>query len=139
MSTMIENTTPASDAGATNPKNPRNVVENLLRLFKERSGIKDDGLPAVTEEQWRAIRRTAGLQINPETVELMWAWSEEIHYDNSEEEPGRGEPCVALFARNPGSDELVAYADLPQATRDVLLEKAYGGTATLGPYLTYNE
>jgi len=108
-----------SDATISKPKNATNVIENLLGELTKRYGIEDDDVPKITEEEWRAIRMAAGLHINPETADVMWVWSPNLDYEEGE----RGYPFPERFARNPGDGEWVSFQDLPQATRDALLEK----------------
>ena len=77
----------------------------------------------VTVEEWLTVRKEAGLQIDPETAEVMWTYANildpyGVYPDDSEECIGR-----AYFARSPGSDVWVHFWDLPAATRDALWEK----------------
>jgi hypothetical protein len=74
---------------------------------------------------WLAIRKEAGLHINPETAEVDWAYAQTL--DPYGVEPNLPEECQqigrAYFARSPGSDVWVHFWDLPAATRDALWEK----------------
>lgn len=52
-------------------------------------------------EQWLAIRKEAGLKIDPETAEVDWGYQQTLDpYD---------------VARSPGSDIWVHFTDLPDA------------------------
>jgi len=79
----------------------------------------------MTVEQWLAIRKEAGLKIDPETAEVQW-----IHarpFDPYGVYPDLPEECQQVgrvyFARSPGSDVWVCFYDLPEATRDALWKK----------------
>ena len=74
---------------------------------------------------WLAIRKEAGLKIDPETAEVDWEYALTLDpygvYPQLPEEyqqVGR-----AYFARSPGSDVWVNFGDLPEATRDALWKK----------------
>jgi hypothetical protein len=74
----------------------------------------------MTLEEWLALRKEAGLQIDPETAEVTWDWGPigdpyEIYPPDREDNIGR-----RYFARSPGSDIWVSFYDLPNATRDAL-------------------
>jgi Protein of unknown function (DUF3631) len=58
----------------------------------------------ITKEQWLAIRKEAGLQIDPKTAEVDWCFAEVL--DPYSVEDHVEESCVgrAYFARSPGSD-----------------------------------
>jgi hypothetical protein len=73
-------------------------------------------------KQWLAIRKEAGLKIDPETAEVDWKYAQTldpygIHPDLPEElrQVGR-----EYFARSPGSDIWVHFGGLPEETRDAL-------------------
>jgi hypothetical protein len=71
---------------------------------------------------WLAIRKEAGLKIDPETAEVEWT------YGNIGDPYGvkaLPEDCIGriYFARSPGSDVWVDFDDLPDATRDALWDK----------------
>ena len=76
-------------------------------------------------EEWLAIRKEAGLHINPETAEVDWTY--ELTLDPYGVEPEIPEEYQqigrAYFARSPGSDVWVWFGDLPEATRDALWAK----------------
>jgi hypothetical protein len=76
-------------------------------------------------ERWLAIRKEAGLTIDPETAEVCWIYAQTgdpygVYPDLPEEcrQVGR-----AYFARGPGSDIWVNFGDLSDETRDALWEK----------------
>jgi hypothetical protein len=79
----------------------------------------------MTREQWLAIRKEAGLKIDPETAEVEWCYAQTldpygIDPDLPEEYQQVGRE---YFARSPGSDIWVSFHDLPATTRDALWEK----------------
>jgi hypothetical protein len=76
-------------------------------------------------QQWLAIRKEAGLKIDPETAEVDWEYGlvmdpYGVYSDLPEEcqQVGR-----QYFARSPASDIWVHFRDLPDQTRDALWEK----------------
>jgi hypothetical protein len=79
----------------------------------------------LTTEQWLAIRKEAGLKIDPKTAEVTWFYAQTmdpygVNPDLPEElwQVGR-----EYFARSPGSDIWVSFDDLPDATRKALLDR----------------
>jgi hypothetical protein len=79
----------------------------------------------MTVEQWLAIRKEAGLEIDPETAEVMWDYGYPIdpygvYSDLSEEERQVGR---VYFARSPASDIWVSFRDMPDETRQALWAK----------------
>lgn len=77
-------------------------------------------------EQWLAIRKEAGLKIDPETAAVDWDLTQVgdpygVYPDLQREKGYRFE--TSYFARAPGSDVWVEFRDLPEATRDALLKK----------------
>jgi hypothetical protein len=79
----------------------------------------------MTVEQWLAIRKEAGLNIDPETAEVEWTYVQildpyGVNPDLPEEYQQVGQQ---YFARSPGSDVWVWFGDLPEATRSALWEK----------------
>jgi hypothetical protein len=70
-------------------------------------------------ERWRAIRREAGLHIDPETAEVMWTWGQiaDPYGIEGADLPGEHD-CVGriYFAQSPGSGVWVEFGDLPKAT-----------------------
>jgi hypothetical protein len=76
-------------------------------------------------KRWLAIRKKAGLKIDPETAEVDWSY--EWVFD-----PYRIYPAMPkeyqqagreYFARAPGSEIWVWFGDLPKGTRQALLRK----------------
>jgi hypothetical protein len=82
----------------------------------------------MTKEQWLAIRKEAGLKIDPETAEVFWNWGQVLDpyglYDLTDEEK-----CTQrnYFARSPGSDLRVSFDDLPKAVCDRLWARISAG------------
>jgi hypothetical protein len=76
-------------------------------------------------EQWFAIRKEAGQQIDPETAEVEWWYAQVLDpYGVRPEIPEEGRQIGrAYFARSPGSDVWVWFDDLPDAVREALWEK----------------
>ncbi|QHO78202.1 hypothetical protein ACH79_42105 [Bradyrhizobium sp. CCBAU 051011] len=73
-------------------------------------------------EEFLAIRKEAGLKIDPETAEVRWWYADVldpygIHPDPSDY-VGR-----EYFARSPNSDVWVEFGDLPKATREALWQR----------------
>jgi hypothetical protein len=72
--------------------------------------------------KWLAIRKEAGLQIDPKTAEVFWTYAQTpdpygVDPDLPEEYRQIGRE---YFARSPGSDIWVWFGDLPRETRDAL-------------------
>jgi hypothetical protein len=76
----------------------------------------------MTVEQWLAIRREAGLKIDPETAEVEWDYAQTL--DPYGVDPNLPEEYQQVgreyFARSPGSDIWVWFGDLSEATSDAL-------------------
>jgi hypothetical protein len=74
---------------------------------------------------WLAIRKEAGLKIDPETAEVEWIYAQTL--DPYGVYPDLPEECRQVgreyFARSPGSDVWVSFDDLPKATREALWKK----------------
>src|SRR5262249_28742418 len=82
----------------------------------------------MTDEErqaWLAIRKEAGLKIDPETAEVEWLYAQTL--DPYGVYPELPEECQQVgreyFACSPGSDVWVNFGDLPEATRDALWKK----------------
>ena len=81
---------------------------------------------ALTEEteQWLAIRKEAGLRIDPDTAEVEWDYAQTL--DPYGVHPNLPEECRqvgrAYFARSPECDTWVWFGDLPGETRRRLWE-----------------
>jgi hypothetical protein len=83
---------------------------------------EDETSTQLTVEQWRAIRKEAGLKIDAETAEVYWIYAQTLDpygidpdFPEEYDQVGR-----EYFARSPGSDIWVWFGDLPDATRDAL-------------------
>jgi hypothetical protein len=89
------------------------------------NALEEEQLPV---EQWLAIRKEAGLKIDPATAELSWGWGYILDpygvYDLSDEERCAGR---TYFARAPGSDIWVEFRDLPDATRKAMWARKNAG------------
>jgi hypothetical protein len=74
---------------------------------------------------WHAIRKEAGLKIDPETAEVLWTYAQTLDpYGVDPELPEELQQFGReYFARSPGSDVWVWFGDLPEATRDALWKK----------------
>src|SRR5262249_38707787 len=88
-------------------------------------GESEDMMTDEEREIWLAIRKEAGLKIDPETAEVFWEYGQPmdpygIDPDLQEEYDGIGR---VYFARSPGSDVWVSFNDLPEATSDALWKK----------------
>jgi hypothetical protein len=72
----------------------------------------------MTVEEWLAIRKEAGLQIDPETAEVCWKYA--LTLDPYGIYPPLPEEYQQVgreyFARSPRSDIWVDFGDLPDAT-----------------------
>src|SRR5262245_55262493 len=102
-----------NDIPATEPKLPANEEAEYFRRI----------------EEFRECRRQAGRKIDPETAEVIWIKGQ--IFDPYEIDPLLPEEyqCVGSngFARAPGSDIWVYFADLPDATVDALYKKHNSG------------
>jgi hypothetical protein len=79
----------------------------------------------MTTEEWLAIRKEAGLKINPDTAKVFWHYAQVLDpYGILPNVPEEGY-CVGreYFARSPESEVWVWFGDLPEATRTALLQK----------------
>ena len=89
---------------------PNYTIAKLLEEFKE----EDEG---ITQDQWDIIRKAAGVQIDPDTAEIIVLYRRELLLEG--EMPGRGFAEEEWFARNPGG-EWVSFSDLPESTLEAL-------------------
>jgi hypothetical protein len=85
--------------------------------------MRDDQKLSV--EQWLAIRKEAGLHIDPETAEVYWdfvhlldPYGVDLDLPEEYQQIGRD-----YFARSPGSDVWVWFGDLPEETRNALWDR----------------
>jgi hypothetical protein len=69
------------------------------------------------DEQWLAIRKEAGLKIDPKTAEVEWSYGLDLDWELSEEFDQVGRQ---RWARSPESDIWVHFKDLPDAVREEL-------------------
>jgi hypothetical protein len=78
-----------------------------------------------TVEYLNALRKAAGLQIDPETAQVHWTYAQTL--DPYGDDPNLPEEYQQVgreyFARSPGSDVWVCFRDLPKAVRDALWDK----------------
>lgn len=88
----------------------------------------DEGREQTVEmsvEEWLAVRKEAGLKIDPETAEVEWWYAQTL--DPYGVYPDLPEECHqverAYFACSPESDIWVEFGDLPEATRNALWQK----------------
>ena len=83
----------------------------------------------ITVERWLAIRKEAGLKIDPETADVFWKYA--LTLDPYGVYPELPEECRQVgreyFARSPGSNIWVLFDDLPDATRTALCERFKSG------------
>jgi hypothetical protein len=79
----------------------------------------------VSVEYLRALRRAAGLAIDPETAAVKWWHAQTLDpYGDYPSIPDEGDSIGReYFARAPGSEVWINFDDLPQATRDALWQK----------------
>jgi hypothetical protein len=83
----------------------------------------------MTTEEWLAIRKEAGLKIDPDTAEVCWCYAQVVDpYGILPNVPEEAD-CVgrSYFARSPESDVWVEFGDLPEATRTALWARAQKG------------
>jgi hypothetical protein len=82
----------------------------------------------LAKEQWLALRKDAGLKIDPETAEVFWVHGQVCDpyglCDLTDEER-----CIGrnYFARSPGSNVWVCFDDLPDAVCDRLWARLEAG------------
>ena len=79
----------------------------------------------MTNEEGLAIRKEAGLKIDPETAEVCWHYAQVVDPYGILPNVPEEDDCVgrAYFARSPESDVWVEFGDLPEATRNALWRK----------------
>lgn len=83
------------------------------------------GHDEMSVEQWLAIRKEAGLQIDPETAEVYWEYGSPFDpYGDYLDLPAECQHVARVyFAKAPDSDIWVYFDDLPDTTREALWEK----------------
>jgi hypothetical protein len=66
-------------------------------------------------KQWLAIRKEAGLKIDPMTAEVNWEYAQVLDPYGAIDLPAEAQ-CIgrSYFARAPGSDIWVSFCDLPE-------------------------
>jgi hypothetical protein len=76
-------------------------------------------------EEWLAIRKQAGLKINPATAEVTWGWGQIMDPYGIDPDLPAEYDCVGRvhFARSPGSDVWVSFYDLPKGIVERLWER----------------
>jgi len=79
----------------------------------------------VTKEYLDALRKTVGLQIDPEVAEVEWVYGQTLDPYGDDPDLPEEYRCIGreYFARSPGSDVWINFRDLPEATRTKLWEK----------------
>jgi hypothetical protein len=81
-----------------------------------------------TIEEWLAIRKEAGLRIDPATAEITWCWGQVMDPYGVENLP---KECWQVgrnrFARSPGGGVWVSFHDLPEATVAALWKRIDAG------------
>ena len=97
-------------------------------LFPDTPVKKKTASEKAEDEQWLAIRKEAGLKIDPETAEVDWAYAQTLDpygvYDEWELPEENHQVGREYFARSPGSDIWVSFVDLPDGVREKLWGKA---------------
>lgn len=94
---------------------------------REQKGEGEDMMTDEEREIWLAIRKEAGLKIDPETAEVDWDYASVADpYGIYPTPPDDVCVCIgrAYFARAPGSAVWVHFDDLPRATREALRGKS---------------
>jgi hypothetical protein len=100
--------------------------DGIWVAFRDLPEATREALRQPTVEELDAIRKKAGLGIDPKTAELHWEWGQIGDPYGDFPEPPKEYYCVGrvYFARSPGSDGIwVEFGDLPQATVDALWER----------------
>jgi hypothetical protein len=102
-----------------------------INIQKGDTTMTNEKMTAEEIENWFAIRKEAGLHIDPETAEVEWIYALTadpygVYSDIPEEYQQVGRE---YFARSPGSDVWVDFGDLPEATRDALWERHHNKLA----------
>ena len=93
-------------------------------LFPDIPVAKKTASEKAEDEEWLAVRKEAGLKIDPATAEVDWRYGQTLDpYGFCDEwELPEEFHCVGreYFARSPGSDVWVHFGDLPEETRNRL-------------------
>jgi len=87
--------------------------------------IRDTSDQEFDVKEWLAIRKEAGLKIDPETAEVAWIYAQTLDPYGVHEDLPEEYDCVGreYFARAPGSDIWVCFGDLPNEIRERLWER----------------
>jgi hypothetical protein len=91
-------------------------------------------------EEWLAIRREAGLKIDPETAEVDWQYRHVLDpYEVRDLTPE--EMCIgrSYFARAPGSDIWVSFYDLSKETVKALWDRIDAGTLKFTDFIDFTD
>jgi hypothetical protein len=86
--------------------------------------VEKDRAQEMTIEEWLAIRKEAGLKIDPQTAKITWHWAQVLD-PYGVLELAKEDHCVgrSYFARSPESDVWVSFYDLPKAAVTALWKK----------------
>ena len=106
----------------TTERTDRHMLHDNFQQGDTTMAHENDKMNKDEVEEWLAIRKEAGLHINPETAEVDWNYAQTfdpygVDPDIPEEYQQVGRE---FFARSPESDVWVWFGDLPTATREAL-------------------
>jgi hypothetical protein len=111
-------------AGQSGCPGSTTVIESL---FPDIPVKKKTASEKAEDKQWLAIRKEAGLKIDPETAEVDWGYGQTLDPYGVLDEWELPEEfhCVGreYWARSPGSDIWVHFGDLPEAVRELIWAK----------------
>jgi len=104
---------------------------------KREFSVQDVTSERMRIEEWLAVRKEAGLQIDPDTAEVDWDYGQILDPYGVRSDLPKETYCVGrvYFARSPGSDVWVCFYDLPAAVSKALWEKIESGSARWAPEL----
>jgi len=79
----------------------------------------------VSVKYLHALRRAAGLAIDPKTAAVKWTYAQTLdpYGDYPSIPDGYDQVGREYFGRAPGTEVWIDFGDLPQATQDALWEK----------------
>jgi hypothetical protein len=104
-----------SDTMASSIENAeKNTIQHSL------TALKKMGIDAISRKQWLDIRQMAGREVDPDTAEVIWVYSDPLAYTESRT---TGEPIREYFIRISGTDEWVRFWDLPAETQAEMIKK----------------
>ena len=91
--------------------------------------IRESETKKRTKKQWLAVRKEAGLKIDPETAEVFWEYGYVIDPYGVHDDLTDEEKCIGrnYFARSPGSDVSVSFDYLRAAVCERLWERLRAG------------